>query len=226
MSEALERRMEARRRAELVSNLRRLARPAAGRAPVDRAGANGDRPAEERCDLCGNEIPSRHRHLLHLTERRILCACEPCLALRSGDPELRPTGTRTTWLEDFELSEELWARFAIPIGLAVFMLDSVAGRTVAFYPSPAGPTESELDLDAWEELREANPVLASLEPDVESLIVNRIARPPEQVIVPIDECYRLVGMIKACWDGITGGAGPEQAIERFFAEQRRRGAAG
>ena len=61
-----------------------------------------------------------------------------------------------------------------------------------------------------------------LEPDAEALIVNRMADPPEHAIAPIDECYRLVGMIKLEWDGISGGAGVERAIETFFGELRER----
>jgi Family of unknown function (DUF5947) len=217
--EALDRRLDARRRADLVSGLRRLSRaPAAGN------GATGPaRPGEERCDLCGNEIPADHRHLLHLTERQIICACEPCVALRSGDPELRPTGTRVLWLDDFELSDELWASFQIPIGLAFFMDSTTSGGVVAFYPSPAGSMESELDLDAWERLRAANPVLESLDADGEALLVNRMADPPQHAIAPIDECYRLVGLVKVGWEGISGGSGPEEAIACFFDELHSRG---
>lgn len=214
MSQALDRLTQARRNAELVSSLRRIGSPS-GAARGGNGG--GGAPPAERCDLCGNEAPPDHRHLIHLTERRILCACESCFALRSGDPELRPTGTRVVRL-DLALSPELWARFAIPIGLAFFMIDSVAGEVVALYPSPAGATESELDLDAWSELARANPGLGGLEPDVEALIVNRVSDPPAYAIAPIDDCYRLVGMIKASWDGISGGEGPEKAIASFFAD--------
>ena len=61
-----------------------------------------------------------------------------------------------------------------------------------------------------------------LEPDAEALIVNRIADPPRHAIAPIDECYRLVGLIKLNWEGISGGAGVERAIEGFFAELEER----
>jgi hypothetical protein len=47
----------------------------------------------------------------------------------------------------------------------------------------------------------------------------------QHVIAPIDECYRLVGMIKIQWEGISGGPGPEEAIERFFIELRIKGSA-
>ena len=177
------------------------------------------------CDLCGNDIPADHRHLLHLTERQIICACEPCVALRSGDPELRPTGTRIVWLDDFDLSDELWASFQIPIGLAFFLDSTTAGGIVAFYPSPGGSMESELDLDAWERLREANPVLDSLDADGEALLVNRMADPPQHAIVPVDECYRLVGLVKVAWEGISGGQGPEEQIAAFFEDLRSRSTA-
>ena len=217
--ESLATRASSRQRAELVAGLRRLSRP----KPRDGSPAAGTaRQGEERCDLCGNDIPSDHRHLLHLTERQILCACEACVALRSGDPDLRPTGTRIAWLDDFELSDELWASFAIPIGLAFFLRSTTAGGIVAFYPSPGGSMESELDLNAWAQLEEANPVLRSLEADGEALLVNRTSDPPQHAIVPIDECYRLVGLVKVEWEGISGGGGPEEAIGKFFDDLRSR----
>ncbi len=126
------------------------------------------------------------------------------------------------WLDDFTLSDEAWASFGIPIGLAFFIDSSATGGVVALYPSPAGATESELEIEAWRDLRGKNPVLMGLEPDAEALIVNRIADPPRHAIAPIDECYRLVGLIKLDWDGISGGAGVERAIEGFFAELEER----
>jgi Family of unknown function (DUF5947) len=197
--------------AEVVARLRRLV-------------ASGGRNAEEleRCDLCGAGLPADHRHLLHLEERRILCACEPCVAMRAGEGPYRPTGVRLLWLEGFDLPEDLWARLRIPIGLAFFMRSSSAGRVVGLYPSPAGATECELDLAAWDELREANPVLSSLDEDVEGLIVNRISEPHQFAIAPIDECYRLVGAIKASWEGISGGSAVERVVPAFLEELRGR----
>ena len=216
MGAELDARVAARRQAELVAGLRRRARKPA-------AQTNGTGPPAEVCDLCGKELDHDHRHLLHLVDRSILCTCESCLALRGGDPELRPTGTRVAWLEDFELPEEIWAQFEIPIGLAFFLDSSASGAVVAMYPSPAGATESGLPAEAWRELRKLNPALATLEPDAEALIVNRMNEPARFVIVPIDECYRLVGMIKLSWEGISGGDGPERAIASFFDELMGRG---
>jgi Fe-S cluster biogenesis protein NfuA/nitrite reductase/ring-hydroxylating ferredoxin subunit len=172
------------------------------------------------CELCEIGLSDDHRHLLHLDERRIVCVCETCWSLRSGDPEYRPTGARRLWLEDFTLSDADWAAFEIPIGLAFMMRSGVNGEIVALYPSPAGATECELDLAAWERVCAANPVLERLEPDAEALIVNRLADPPQHAIVPIDECYRLVGLVKSRWEGISGGSSIDRAVEEFFESLR------
>jgi Family of unknown function (DUF5947) len=204
-------------RADTIARIRRMAsarRLAAAAAAMT-----------ERCDLCGTSLPDDHRHLLQTEERRILCVCEPCRAMRSGEPGLRPTGSRMTYLEGFELADDLWAKFQIPIGLAWFFRSESAGRVVALYPSPAGATECELYLEAWEELVAANPVLASLESDVEALIVNRLSSPPEHAIVPIDRCYELVGTIKANWTGISGGSSVDDAVSAFFGHLRPRAGA-
>jgi Family of unknown function (DUF5947) len=201
--------------AETIARLRRLG----GRRSAAAAAARA-----ERCDLCGTSLPDDHRHMLQTDERRILCVCEPCLAMRAGEPGLRPTGIRTVPLEGFDLDDELWASFAIPIGLAFFLRSSATGAVVALYPSPAGATESELSLSSWEELVVRNPVLRTLETDVEALVVNRLVPPPRHAIVPIDRCYELVGTIKAGWTGITGGTAVEDAVTAFFDRLRPRGA--
>jgi hypothetical protein len=207
----------ARRRAESLARMRSLAQ--AG-ATTKRNGA--PIAAQERCDICHSSVPDDHRHLLHLTERRIVCSCEACWALHSGDAEYRPTGMRTLWLQGFDCSEEMWGLFQIPIGLAFFMRSTVTGGVVAFYPSPAGATESELALEPWEALVERNPVLADLDPDAEALVANRLADPPQYVIAPIDECYALVGLIKSQWEGISGGDAIAHAVPQFFAAMRAR----
>lgn len=217
MSARLDEMVAARRRAELVGRMRSLAQaPGRGKTPGVSA------PARQYCDVCHASLPDDHRHLLHLEERRIVCACEACWALHSGDAEYRPTGMRTVWLEPFDLDDELWARFQIPIGLAFFMRSTVGGSIVAFYPSPAGATESELELEPWQELVQRNPILANLEPDGEALIVNRLGDPAQYAIVPIDQCYALVGLIKLRWEGISGGAALSEAVPAFFAGLRKK----
>jgi len=193
----------------LVAGLGRLARP----APVEET---------EICELCQRPVSDDHRHLLELNERRILCACEPCMAIKSGLANYAPVGVRTLWLDDFVFPDELWASFQLPIGLAFFMRSTGTNTVVALYPSPAGATESELHLESWEALVARNPVLQQLEADGEAFVVNRMADPPEHAIVPIDECYRLVGLIKANWTGISGGNAISDAVPLFFKHVRRK----
>jgi hypothetical protein len=52
------------------------------------------------------------------------------------------------------------------------------------------------------------------------LIVNRLSDPPGYAIAPIDRCYVLVGLIKARWEGISGGPELERAVTGFFDELR------
>ena len=171
---------------------------------------------EEVCDLCGIGIGEHHRHLLELTERRMVCVCETCWSLRSGEPEFRPTGGRTVWLTDMVLPDDVWAAFEIPVGLAFLLRSGGTGGMAALYPSPAGATESAIDPGAWERLVAANPVLESLAPDAEALVVDRGCDPPRCVIAPIDECYRLVGLIKQRWEGLSGGRAIDLAVAEFF----------
>ena len=215
----------ARRRAQFVSGMRGLTRPAdpGVRAPGERSaevalGVGAAAAPEEWCDICKTRLASEHRHLLNLVERRIECTCETCWARHSGDPEYRPTGGRTLWLPDLDVPDEVWASFQIPIGLAFFMASTVAGCVVALYPSPGGATESELHFSSWSRIVELNPLLADLEPDVEGLIVNRLSDPRAYAIAPIDRCYALTGTIKLHWEGISGGPAVREAVSGFFEQ--------
>jgi hypothetical protein len=207
----------ARQRAQTMARMRGLAQ-----AGITRSPGGAPTPAAERCDICHTTVPDDHRHMLHLVQRRIMCSCEACWALYSGNPEYRPTGMRTIWLDGFECDPETWAAFGVPIGLAFFMRSTVTGTVVAFYPSPAGATESELTLQAWDSLVARNPVLQHLETDAEALVVNRLSDPAEYAIIPIDHCYALVGLIKSRWEGISGGSAIERAVPEFFAGIRAR----
>jgi Family of unknown function (DUF5947) len=195
----------------LVAGLRRFVRP----LPTERMAGGGDRGGGH-CELCPISLADDHKHLLDLDERRIVCVCPTCWSMRSGEARYRPTGSRTLWLHDFELADDLWAAFQIPIGLAFFMRSTESGNVIGLYPSPAGATECELDLDAWDRLVAANPVLEDLDADAEALIVNRLADPHAHAIAPLDDCYRLVGIIKATWEGIAGGAEMEAAVAGYF----------
>jgi hypothetical protein len=193
-----------------MASLRRLART---------------RDAEERCELCGAPIPAAHRHLFDDRTEALACACQACALLFTGRARARyrPVPTRVLSLPDLVLGDERWEALEaldIPVGLAFFARSSRLGRVVARYPSPAGPTESRLGLATWAELETANPVLRELEPDVEALLVNRVGSADDNLVVPIDRCYALVGMVRAGWRGVSGGPEVWGAVAAFFAGLR------
>jgi hypothetical protein len=176
--------------------------------------------AQERCGLCATPVPAQHRHLLDLSNREPLCVCRPCSVLFASGAasagHYRLIGDRRLRVDDLALDDVAWADLRLPVDMAFFFRDSPSGRMQAYYPSPMGATESLLGLDAWAALEEANPVLRSLEPDVEALLVNRVRGARGHWIVPIDDCFALVGLIRTRWRGLTGGAEVWGEIAGFF----------
>ena len=203
------------------SSLRRFAAEESEKAA--RAAAEA---AQEHCDLCGEPIPPEHRHLLEVSTREMMCACRPCSILfdseAASEGRYRLIPDRHLFLENFEMSDAQWESLRIPVDMAFFFYSTPAERVVAFYPSPMGPTESLLKLSAWEELEESNPVLKGMERDVEALLVNRVRGAREHFLVPIDECYSLVGLIRMRWRGLSGGREVWEEIGRFFEDLRER----
>lgn len=193
---------------------------------IARAEANEREAVAERCDLCGEAIPDEHRHLLDLETRDVSCACRACSLLfdrpAAGGGHYRLIPDRSYRLEGFELDDLLWEELSIPVEMAFFFHGSREERVMAFYPSPMGPTESLLGLGAWATLEEANPVLGQMAPDTEALLVNRARGARQYFIVPIDECYKLVGLIRTRWRGFTGGKEVWEEIGRFYADLERR----
>jgi hypothetical protein len=191
-------------------------------AALAQRSASAREASQERCELCGAPIPAEHRHLLDLSRRELMCTCRACSLLFASDAasagHYRLVGDRRLRLEDLELDDVAWADLRLPVDMAFFFRSSEAERVQAFYPSPMGPTESLLGLEAWSALEQANPVLATLEPDVEALLVNRVRGARGHWIVPIDDCYALVGLIRTRWRGLTGGAEVWGEIARFFEE--------
>lgn len=190
-----------------VASLRKFVRP---------------RETEERCDLCGISLPAGHIHQFDPPTRRIRCACSDCSAIPSA--RWREIPRRVIALPDFQLSDMQWDELMIPISLAFFSDITPAGRVVALYPGPAGAAESALRLESWREIADANPELQCLQPDVEALLVNRVGAARDYLIAPIDECYRLVGLIRMHWRGLSGGAIVWGEIGQFFDDLRRKGA--
>jgi len=178
------------------------------------------------CALCGLPIPREPRHVLNLETRELLCACRSCSLLfdrrAAGGGHFRLVPDRRLVLGHFELSDLTWEQLRIPVDIAFFFISSAAERVMAFYPSPMGATESRLELATWQEVERANPVLESLEPDVEALLVNRAKGARRHWLVPVEDCYRLVALIRTRWRGFTGGKEVWTGIDGFFADLDRR----
>jgi hypothetical protein len=195
-------------------------------APLRLAALARGSEAQERCELCATPIAHEHRHLLDLSRREPLCVCRPCSVLfaseAASDGHYRLIGDRRLRVDDLALDDAAWEDLRLPVDMAFFFRNSLEGRVQAYYPSPMGPTESLLGLGAWSQLEDANPVLRTLAPDVEALLVNRARGARRHWIVPIDDCFSLVGLIRTRWRGFTGGAEVWGEIARFFDELDRR----
>ncbi len=178
------------------------------------------RAVMERCEMCSAELPPAHEHLVEPSTRQMVCACLACAILFSGkaNTKYRRVPRRIRYLSNFQLTDAQWESLLIPISMAFFFQSSVAKKVIALYPSPAGATESLLDFESWAEILQSNPVLQEMEPDSEALLVNRVRGDSEYYLLPIDECYKLVGLIRTHWHGLSGGTQMWEAIGKFFAQ--------
>ncbi|WP_412537727.1 DUF5947 family protein [Longispora sp. K20-0274] len=183
-------------------------------------------PRVERCEMCARTLFAGHPHVVDTENRGLLCACPDCASLfalegaaggryrRVPDRHLRAAG--------FALTDADWDALQIPVRMAFLFRNSALGRTVAFYPSPAGATESLLDVDSWDRVLAANPHLPPPADDVEAVLVRREPAGTECYLVPIDACYRLVGLVRTHWKGFDGGTEAWAAIDTFFEDLRAR----
>jgi len=177
--------------------------------------------AGERCEMCAESIADEHQHVVNVAGRQLMCVCRGCYLLFT-DPhaELRYRAVPDRYLAfpDFARDRRAWEAMQIPVGVAFFFTNSALGRTVAFYPGPAGACESELDLDMWNAVRAADRRVDLLADDVEALLV-RVPETgvPQTFLVPIDACYEFVGRLRMLWRGFGGGQEARDFIDGFFA---------
>jgi len=197
-----------------------------GLAALHRFARQAQPGPRERCELCAAPIPPEHRHLLEVAARNVECVCRPCALLFDREAaslgKYRLIPERRLRLRDFRLSEEGWKALGIPVGLAYFAYSTPLGQVMTAYPGPAGAVEADVEPACWEALLESNPVLRTLEPDVEALLVDRGREARRYLVVPIDECYRLVGVFRRHWRGLTGGTEVWEEVRRFLTELEER----
>ncbi len=178
----------------------------------------------ERCEMCATALLVEHEHVLELATRRMICACPQC-AMLFETPEQGSKGKlariphRRVELRGFRMSDAQWDALGVPIHLAFFVRTETAAQ--AFYPSPAGITESLLTIASWDELEAQNLPIASMKPHVEALLINRIGEARKHFIVPVDECFKLTGIVRMHWSGLSGGSRVWAEIQGFFEELER-----
>ena len=177
----------------------------------------------ERCEMCAEPISDEHPHVVDLESRALMCTCRGCyLLFTAEEAQLRYRAVPDRYLSfpAFALDARQYDELEIPVGLVFLFNSSVLDRIVAFYPGPAGATESELPLEAWSRVLESNPQLSVLRADVEALLLRGTDRGSEFscYLVPIDVCYALVGQLRRVWRGFDGGSEARQAIDDFFAD--------
>lgn len=183
------------------------------------------RAQTELCEMCSRELAVDHQHLIDPEKRKLVCACDACaIVFTVADTKLRRVPRRVRFLPNFRMADAQWNNLMIPIEMAFFFNSSPHGRVVAFYPSPAGAIESLLAFETWNEVVTDNPPLEEMSPDVEALLVNRAGAnrgiPAAYYVVPIDECYKLVGLIRLHWRGLSGGTEMWREISSYFSALR------
>ena len=116
--------------------------PAAGTPSFDQAFATlrqfarARRPAE-RCELCSAGLAHEHPHLVEISLRQIVCACEACATLFDGmaNGKYRRVSRRAQFLANFQMTDAQWENLFIPINMAFFFQSSVEGKLSRFTPA-------------------------------------------------------------------------------------------
>ena len=213
----------------MSQGLRRFVGPQSEGADPPVPGAVGSKPRAapgEACEMCAEPIGDGHSHVVNLDSRQIMCTCRACWLLfthqGAAGGRYRAVPDRYLFDPGFKLGDGAWEELQIPVRVAFLFSNSDLGKVAAFYPSPAGATESLLSLEAWAGVVAANPVMTDLTPDVEALLVRRAGEGFECYLVPIDACYELVGLVRMHWKGFDGGEEAWAAIDGFFDAVRER----
>lgn len=204
-----------------VSSMRRF-------AALERAAEVPASSPQERCELCSSSIGERHEHLLELTTDKLVCSCSACAVLfeQSTAGHYKRVPRNIELLNSLSIDSALWAELSIPVSLAFLRFSSRDGKPRAYYPSPAGPVESLLSTSEPSALNQAWGTLGhSVLPDVEALLVDSRHASARYFRVPVDECFRLVGIFRSQWKGLSGGAEVWKEVDGFFSDLLRRACA-
>jgi hypothetical protein len=187
------------------------------------AAARARRQPDERCELCATPIPDRHAHLLDNQQHTIVCACTACSLLfaAAAEPTAPARQYRLIPRRRRRLDQVPVDVLGVPVGLAFFIRRD-DGTVLAHYPSPAGATQWVVDPHAWDQVVAQSVETASMQNEVEALLVNSARGRQAFWIVPVDDCYRLVAVVRREWRGLSGGSRVWPEIDRFFDELTER----
>ena len=176
--------------------------------------------------MCGTDLDDRHRHLVALDDRALRCVCRACGLLfdpaGAGGGRIRAVPERYLTDPAHPMAGEDWDLLGIPAMPVFAFLNSDLNRVVACYPSPAGTTESMLDLDGWTRLQQMYPLLRMPTADVEAIYVADGGGLLETFLVPIDACFTMAGMVRLHWRGPDGGDAVRRATATFLDGLRAR----
>jgi hypothetical protein len=208
-------------------SIERISEPASAFGVLQRFVRRGG--TVDQCELCAAPLRASHQHLIEPSRRKLVCSCDACAILFSGQSgaKYKRVPTRVRFLTDFNMRDAQWESLMVPINMAFFFASTSPDRMIALYPSPAGATESLLPLETWDFIADANPILRSMEPDVEALLVNRLGPrrgypADEYFLLPVDECFKLVGLVRTHWRGLSGGTEVWKELECYFSGLKER----
>src|SRR5690348_16439857 len=123
-----------------------------------------------RCDLCSEPVANQHRHLLEADARSVACVCQGCAILFASPAasrgKYRLIPDRYLRLEDVRIADSEWNRLQVPVGMCFL----TGGK--AFYPGALGATEASIAPALWQALAERYPILQTIEPELEALLIN------------------------------------------------------
>lgn len=168
------------------------------------------------------DLAERGRHDLDGADHTLLAP----LAAQSVVARYRTVPSRVLFDPATELSDDDWALVGVPVRTAFLFSPSspTPARHFAVYPSPAGPTESEIDAASWTAFAERCPLTRELAPDVEALLVRGAphVKGLQHLLVPIDACYELVARVRTSWKGFDGAGNAQRAIDAFVLDLAQR----
>ena len=177
--------------------------------------------------------PSRsattHSHVANIADRRLMCTCRGCYLLFTAAGGRRPADARgarrsTASSTTSRSPRQQWDDLAIPVDLVFLFRQSDAedadGRAAArrLLPEPGRRDRVRARPRRRGSGSPRRTRRSATWPTTSQAALLRRTGPGEFtcLLVPIDACYELVGLVRKHWTGFSGGAEVWQRIDEFF----------